>query len=160
MSRKEELVIVLLRLAAGWHFLYEGLVKCIDPAWSAAGYLKGSAGFIRMLYDNFLYHPQWMLWIDTCNIIALLLAGAGLFFGICIRLSACSGMFLLFLYYSAYPPFSGEDGVGGSFFIVDRNLIEFLLLFLIAIAPAAQNFSVAKAWSVTRNRELNKADGK
>lgn len=155
MGRKEQVAVVLLRMAVGWHFLYEGLVKFTDPSFSATAYLKGSEGFIRFIYENYMHTPARMYWLDTINITALLLVGAGLFFGIAIRKSAYSGMVLLFFYYSAYPPFSGADSVGGSFFIVDRNLIEFLLLFFLAHTSAAQNFSVSKAWTVTMNRELN-----
>ena len=32
-------ILVVLRVFIGWHFLYEGLVKLLNPYWSAAGYL-------------------------------------------------------------------------------------------------------------------------
>lgn len=160
IGRKEKAAIVLLRIATGWHFLYEGLVKLTDPSFSAAAYLKGSEGVIRYIYEHYMHTPARMFWVDTINITALLMVGAGLLFGVAIRKSAFAGMILLFLYYSAYPPFSGEDSIGGSFFIVDRNLIEFLVLFYIAQTPVAQNFSISKAWSVSTNRELNSNNGK
>ncbi|MGL4331625.1 MAG: DoxX family membrane protein [Bacteroidales bacterium] len=160
MGRKEQGAIVLLRIAVGWHFLYEGLVKFTDPSFSAESYLKGSEGMMRYIYEHYMHTPVRMFWVDTLNITALLLVGTGLFFGVAIRKSAYLGMLLLFFYYSAYPPFSGADSVGGSFFIVDRNLIEFLVLFLIAQISAAQDFSISKAWSVGTNRELNSNNGK
>lgn len=155
MGRKEQVAIVLLRIAVGWHFLYEGLVKFTDPFFSAESYLKGSKGVIRFIYENYMHTPERMYWLDTINITALLVVGTGLLFGIAIKTSAHLGMLFLLLCYCAYPPFSGEDSPGGSFFIVDRNLIEFLVLFFIAQTSAAQNFSISKAWSVSTNRELN-----
>ncbi|MGL5786371.1 MAG: hypothetical protein ACRCX4_06120 [Bacteroidales bacterium] len=147
MGRKEQVAIVLLRIAVGWHFLYEGLVKFIDPSFSAESYLKGSEGMMCYIYEHYMHTPVRMFWVDTLNITALLLVGTGLFFGVAIRKSAYLGMLLLFFYYIAYPPFSGEDSIGGSFFIVDRNLIEFLLLFFLAQTPAAYNVSISKAWT-------------
>ena len=37
--------LVALRVLIGWHFLYEGLVKVVNPNWSSAGYLMDSQGF-------------------------------------------------------------------------------------------------------------------
>ena len=39
-------VLVVLRVLIGWHFLYEGLVKLMNPYWSSAGYLVESKGFL------------------------------------------------------------------------------------------------------------------
>ena len=34
--------LTILRVAIGWHFLYEGLVKIMNPAWTARPFLEGS----------------------------------------------------------------------------------------------------------------------
>ena len=39
-----QLPMALLRIAIGWHFLYEGLIKLQAGDWSAAGYLRGAVG--------------------------------------------------------------------------------------------------------------------
>src|SRR5262245_60820297 len=39
-----KLLLVLLQLAIGWHFFYEGVWKLQNPSWSSKGYLKNSAG--------------------------------------------------------------------------------------------------------------------
>jgi thiosulfate dehydrogenase [quinone] large subunit len=48
--------LVLLRMAIGWHFLFEGLSKLFTPAWSSADYLLLSnwifAGFFHWLANN------------------------------------------------------------------------------------------------------------
>ena len=41
-SRFETLFLIFLRVAVGWHFAYEGLVKIFTPGWTAAGYLRSS----------------------------------------------------------------------------------------------------------------------
>jgi phosphoheptose isomerase len=56
-----------------------------------------------------------------------------LFLGVFVRLSALSGVFLLMLYYFAYPPFGGNifGSAEGSLYIVNKNLIEALALMTI-----------------------------
>jgi hypothetical protein len=38
------IILTILRVAIGWHFLYEGLTKLFNPAWTAAGYLESATG--------------------------------------------------------------------------------------------------------------------
>ncbi len=44
--------LVALRVLIGWHFLYEGLVKVINPNWSSAGYLMDSQGFLAGFFQS------------------------------------------------------------------------------------------------------------
>ena len=46
ISNFKKAVLLLLRIAVGWHFLYEGVVKLFDPGWSSAGYLAESRWFL------------------------------------------------------------------------------------------------------------------
>ena len=39
LGSRQEALLVLLRVAIGWHFLYEGVVKILNPGWTAAGFL-------------------------------------------------------------------------------------------------------------------------
>lgn len=36
--------LVVLRLFIGWHFMYEGLVKIMNPKWTSMAYLLDSKG--------------------------------------------------------------------------------------------------------------------
>ena len=36
--------LVALRVLIGWHFLYEGLAKLVNPDWSSVGFLLDSQG--------------------------------------------------------------------------------------------------------------------
>ncbi len=44
MTRLTPVFLVLLRLAIGWHFFFEGVEKLNNPAWSSAGYLREATG--------------------------------------------------------------------------------------------------------------------
>ena len=44
MSTRQMTIFVILRVAIGWHFLYEGITKVLNPNWSSIGYLMDSKG--------------------------------------------------------------------------------------------------------------------
>ena len=41
--------LVILRILIGWHFLYEGISKIINPYWSSAAYLLDSKWILSSL---------------------------------------------------------------------------------------------------------------
>ena len=49
-KKRALIVMTLLRVAIGWHFLYEGLSKLFNPVWSAAGYLQSATGPLAGLF--------------------------------------------------------------------------------------------------------------
>jgi len=42
MKKYSSYLLTVLRILIGWHFLYEGITKLINPAWTAKYYLLGS----------------------------------------------------------------------------------------------------------------------
>ena len=44
MSIPTRVLLVLLQVAIGWHFFYEGVWKFNNPSWSSKGYLKNAPG--------------------------------------------------------------------------------------------------------------------
>jgi uncharacterized membrane protein YphA (DoxX/SURF4 family)/phosphoheptose isomerase len=120
----------LIRVAIGWHFLYEGIAKIAVEGWTSRSYLLNTTGFLSGFYhwlgsSDLLVHA-----VDFLNVYGLIFIGLALFTGLLVRVASAGGILLLVLYYFAYPPFgpslvtSGE----GHFYIVDRNFLEALLL--------------------------------
>jgi len=128
----KKLIITLLRIAIGWHFLYEGVSKMIVGNWSAAGYLAKAHGPFAGFYHWMAASEVIMQIVDPLNIAGLILIGLGLFLGLAISLSSISGVVLLMLYYFAYPPFGGDifGSAEGTLYIVNKNLIESLALLI------------------------------
>ncbi len=128
-----KLIITLFRVVIGWHFLYEGLSKMIMGNWSAYGYLSNARGPFAGFYQSLASSEVSMNIIDPLNMAGLVLIGLGLFLGVMIRLSSISGVFMLMLYYFAYPPFGGDifGNAEGNLFIVNKNLIEAFALLVI-----------------------------
>ncbi|MDR1860167.1 MAG: DoxX family membrane protein [Bacteroidales bacterium] len=131
----KKFLFTALRVAIGWHFLYEGCVKLAAGSWSAEAYLAGTTGFMAPVYHWLAAAPV-IGGINWLNIIGLILIGLALFMGCCVRLSAFVGAALLMLYYFAYPPF-GLSLLSAAreshLFVVDPLLLEALTLLCIAV---------------------------
>lgn len=147
-------LLFIIRVAVGWHFLYEGLSKLFDPSWTAYYYLKTSnwlfAGFFQRMAEN----PDLMSVVDFLNIWGLILIGLALFLGVFTRIAATSGIVLLLLYYLANPPFAGMNyGIPteGHYLIVNKNMIEMLVLLLFLFTPTEKIIGIDRLWKLLKN---------
>ncbi len=127
-----KIFITILRIAVGWHLLYEGLVKLADPGWTSYGYLINTSGFLSPFYHWIATNPGLLGVVDILNMYGLVLIGLGLFTGFLVRYAAAAGALLLALYYFAYPPFGGSLlwSSDGSLYVVDRILIETIIMMV------------------------------
>jgi uncharacterized membrane protein YphA (DoxX/SURF4 family) len=67
------MLIVVLRMAIGWHLFYEGVwkirtLKTSDP-WTSAGYLKNSEGPLRDVFRGMAGDPDELDWLDSRKVI-------------------------------------------------------------------------------------------
>jgi len=134
LSRAAMVAVVLLRVAIGWHFLYEGVAKLQKPGWSAAGYLQQSRGVLADLFKWMAGNPNVLEVINPLNMWGLTLIGLGLILGCFTRLSAAAGMLIVLMYYLANPPWVGyfySIPMEGSYLIVNKNLVEIAALAVI-----------------------------
>jgi uncharacterized membrane protein YphA (DoxX/SURF4 family) len=132
-----------LRMLIGWHFLYEGIVKLASPSWSAGPYLLESTWIFSGIFKAAAANHTILAAVDFLNIWGLIFIGAGLLAGLFTRIASWSGTVLLLLYYIARPPFVGiMDGnaMEGNYLWVNKNLIEMVVLILIARIPLAWMF--------------------
>src|SRR5665213_3123522 len=99
----ERALILFLRLAMGWTFLYAGITQFADPTWSAAGFLNSTKTF------------HWlMVGFAAPNILPItnflvkwghLLTGLSLVSGLLVRASVPFGILLMLTYYMAHMDF-------------------------------------------------------
>ena len=133
--------LVVLRILIGWHFLYEGIVKLINPYWSSAGYLSESKWILSGLFSDIAASPAWLSIVDFLNIWGLIAIGLGLMLGCLTRVATVSGIVLLFLYYICNPPFIGYKYTSpseGSYLTVNKNLIEMVALWVVFLFPTGK----------------------
>jgi len=122
-------IITIIRIAVGWHFLYEGLIKLFADKWSSASYLNNTFGFLSGFYHWLAASPVRLEVVDFLNIWGLILIGLALFVGLFAKWASISGAFLLMLYYLAYPPFGVSlFGGDGATYIINPLFIETALL--------------------------------
>jgi thiosulfate dehydrogenase [quinone] large subunit len=154
LSRVQAWALVLLRVFIGWHFLYEGIIKAYNPAWTSKGYLL-SASILKTFFA-WLASDSRISIIDNLNIIGLIAVGISLMIGIKVRWGCIGGMLLLLLYYLAHPPFHGlpQGPSEGSYWIVNKNLVEMAALFVIYQFPLATVFGLGNLFS---NNKLSTA---
>ncbi|NJK87144.1 MAG: DoxX family membrane protein [Bacteroidales bacterium] len=137
--------LALLRIAIGWHFLFEGISKLFTPGWTSADFLQLSnwlfSGFFHWIADN----PFILGITDLIVIWGIILIGLALFLGIFERIAAISGMVIILLFWLANPPLTGLDfGIPheGNYLIVDKNLVEFFALFILLLFPSGKYFGI------------------
>jgi len=134
-SRIATVLLSVLRIVIGWHFLYEGLVKILNPEWTARPFLEGSRWIFGDLFRWLISGNTGMWIIDTINAYGLTLIGIALIAGIFTRLALWGGATLLLMYYLAYPPFGGFSYGApseGSYLIINKNMIELVAMVLLS----------------------------
>jgi thiosulfate dehydrogenase [quinone] large subunit len=136
-SKPQLFFLMALRLFAGWHFLFEGLIKLLTPGWTAQGYLMSATGPFAPLF-NWLGRDSLIPFSDTLTAIALSIVGLTLILGVWEKAGAFIGIGMLTFFYLAHPSWPGIPAAGpaeGNYFIVNKNLVELAALGVLAYFP-------------------------
>ena len=131
-------LLVILRVAIGWHLLYEGIIKLLNPNWSSVGYLMDSKGWFAGLFQGIASNPGVLEVADFLNVWGLILIGLGLILGLFTRVAVIGGIALLSLYYLSHPPLINATYAipsEGNYIFVNKNLIELLTLAVLLLFP-------------------------
>jgi len=140
-------MLVVLRVLIGWHFLYEGFVKLLNPNWSSVGYLLDSEGFLSGFFETIASNPSSLAVADFLNMWGLIAIGLGLMLGCLTRVAIISGITLLAFYYLSHPPFIGlkySMPTEGSYLIVNKILIELFALIVLYLFPSSRQIGLDK----------------
>ena len=150
-NRKLTNALVFLRVFIGWHFLYEGIVKVYNPDWTSFGYLASAQGPFKSVFGA-LTAESLIPWVDTLNWLALVFVGITLILGVMERAGALVGMALLAMYYLAHPSFPWLDqlNVEGSYWFVNKNLIELVACWILFLQPTGTYFGLTRL--LTKNK--------
>ena len=65
--------LVILRVAIGWHFMYEGITKLLNPNWSSMGYLMDSKGLFGGMFQAMAGNAGVLNVMDFLNVWGLVL---------------------------------------------------------------------------------------
>lgn len=143
-SNLQTFSLVVFRLLIGWHLLYEGIAKLLDPQWSSLGFLKQSQGLLASFAHWIVSDSSMLAIADLLNIWGLICIGLGLLLGLFARAASIAGFLLVFLYYLNYIPFidTPTTVVDGSCLLVDKTLIEAAALGMLALFPTSRIYGL------------------
>ena len=132
--------LVVLRFLIGWHILYEGIAKLLNPTWSSIGFLQQSTGILSGFAKWVISNPAVLNAVDFLNTWGLIAIGLGLILGLFTRVASIAGAVLLFVYYLNSPPLVGVEYLlptDGNYLLVDKTLIESVTLVALALFPTS-----------------------
>jgi thiosulfate dehydrogenase (quinone) large subunit len=124
-------LILFLRLAIGWVFLYAGVTQLFaEPSWSAASFLEHTTTF------HFIYGPlaasAYLPLINFCVTWGHLLIGLSLVSGLMIRVSGIFAVILMIVYWSAHLNFPYVDTPLN--FLLDEHIVyAAVIMYLMAV---------------------------
>lgn len=137
MTKGQKISIFILRVAMGWLMFYAGIVKVLDPNWSAAGYLEGAKTFPG--FFHWLLQPGFLPVTNFINEWGLTLLGLSLIFGIAVRLSGGLGALLMLLYYFPVLEF---PRIAPHSYIIDDHIIYALVLIFLSVMRAGRDWGL------------------
>lgn len=152
-------LLVIIRIAIGWHFLYEGVTKIIAGNWSSAAYLAGSKWIFAPVFHWMAGSAGIISVVDFMNIWGMTLIGLGLIFGLFSRWASAGGALMLLFYFIAYPPIQGfmmSVPVEGSYLWVNKTFIELLVLVAFAFLSPDYLFGLDRLYIKWKEEKARK----
>ncbi len=137
--------VTIIRIAVGWHFLYEGISKIFSPGWSSAPFLAGSRWIFAPVFQWMSESSAITSVVDFLNIWGLVLIGLALILGAFTRVASGAGALMLLFYFVAYPPVPGYTisvPVEGSYLWINKTLIEFFVLVAFIFIASVSHFGI------------------
>ena len=134
--------LVFMRIAMGWVLFQGGIVKVLDPEWTAAGFLQFAipeGNPFMSLWQNFAGNPT----IDFLVAWGLTLTGLGLILGVLVRWNAFWGAVMMLFFWAA--SLHGGLAQGLPFehgWVVDDHLVYAILLFGLGAFGAGRIFGL------------------
>jgi thiosulfate dehydrogenase [quinone] large subunit len=144
-TKSQLIFLLILRFVIGWHVLFEGVSKVLNPQWTSANFLQESQGILSGLSNWILSNANLLAAVDFLNIWGLVAIGLGLIFGFLFKPAAIAGAILVFIYYLSVPPLVGYEYTlpsDGSNLVINRTLIEAIALFGLALFPTSKIFGL------------------
>lgn len=144
-SKWQNAALILLRFLVGWHILYEGLAKLLNPLWSSMAFLQDSKGVLEGFAKWIIANPGVLNAVDFLNTWGLIAIGLGLLLGLFSTMAAASGCILVLIYYLNAPSLIGVEytlPVDGNNLLINKTLIEAAALFVLALFPTSRIFGL------------------
>lgn len=148
--------LLILRIAIGWVLFQGGIVKVLDPSWSAAGFLSNA------IPEGNPFSPFWATLagnptVDFLNQWGLTLTGLGLMLGAFVRWNAFWAAVMMLFYWAAALHGGLLEGLPLAHgWVIDDHIIYALLLFGLGAFGAGRIFgldAIIEKMRVVRNNK-------
>jgi len=149
MGSYQKLTVFILRVSLGGVFFYAGITKIMNPAWSAAGYLKGAKTFTG--FYEWLASPDLLPYTNFLNEWGLTLIGVALILGVSIRWASVLGAAMMLLYYF---PILDFPKIGTTAYIVDEHMVYAAALLALGALNAGRHYGLGGKFQNSGNRLL------
>jgi thiosulfate dehydrogenase [quinone] large subunit len=106
-----------------------------------------SGGFMKGIFSYIADNHTLLNISDAANAWGLTLIGLALMLGLFARYASLAGIFLLLLYYLSHPAFPGIDYMfpsDGSYFIINKTLVELFAMLVIFAFPSSGQFGIER----------------
>jgi thiosulfate dehydrogenase [quinone] large subunit len=133
-SPAERTIVLFMRLAMAWTFLYAASHQVFDPHFSVAAFLKGTKTF-HGLYAPFT-DPRISPVLTFLVGYGHLLIGLSLLVGLAVRVSAPFGIALLLLYWTAHMDFPYIENKNN--LLLDYHIVYSAVLVYLVIKKAGR----------------------
>ncbi len=136
----ELIALVALRVAIGWHFMYEGVSKLFQDNWTAYAFLMDSQGWFSGWFQSLAGNPTALAITDQLNMWGLTLIGFALITGTFSKFAKAGAIVLLLFYFAAQPPLIMAEYLfpsEGTYLWVNKTLIEMLAVGVLFVFPTA-----------------------
>jgi thiosulfate dehydrogenase [quinone] large subunit len=133
------------------------MVKVLNPSWTSKAYLLDSGGPIKGIFEWMALNQMVLTTVDFLNAWGLTLIGLSLLLGIFTRFGSIAGLLLLLFYYLSHPAFPGIEYLfpsDGTYFIINKTLIELFALFMVFAFPTEQTIGLKRFWTTIKNKNL------
>lgn len=147
MNLFQKIALTSTRVILGWFFLYAGMTKIIDPAWSAEGYIKGAHTF--SFFYQALLNPSVLAVVNPLAAWGLTLIGISLIIGCLVRISGWFGIALMILFYLPILDFPYPSAHA---FIVDEHIIYCATLLILISFKAEQIWGLSSLLSYIKKQ--------
>jgi thiosulfate dehydrogenase (quinone) large subunit len=132
--------LVALRVAIGWHFMYEGVTKLLQDNWTSYAFLMDSQGWFSGIFQSLAGNTTALAIADQLNMWGLTLIGFALITGTFTKFAKTGAILLLLFYFIAQPPLMMAEYLfpaEGTYLWVNKNLIEMLAVVVLFVFPTA-----------------------
>lgn len=145
MTRSAKFITILIRIAVGWLFFYQGIIEILKSNWSLSESIS-EKGLFPHFYGSLL-HSSLLPYLSYAVKGLFVIIGLLLILGLFVRIvSFIAILLILFMYF----PLLHGPHIGTYYYIVDDHIVLILALLFLFIIRAGEYFGLGTLFRFSR----------